>query len=138
MRRRGNGFQEIAALTISHFANIFKKIICASRTDACHLRKEVARVLADAARRRRAFAGVDSGHTTSPVGSFAEVRATYAHADVVGPLVVFNIGGNKYRLIAAIHFNRAKVYVRHVLTHPSTIVGTGRRDPNDHEHHRFR
>ena len=50
-------------------------------------------------------------------GSFAEVRATYAHADVVGPLVVFNIGGNKYRLIAAIHFNRAKVYVRHVLTH---------------------
>jgi mRNA interferase HigB len=49
--------------------------------------------------------------------SFAELRATYAHADVVGRLVVFNIGGNKYRLIAAIHFNRAKVYIRHVLTH---------------------
>jgi mRNA interferase HigB len=31
---------------------------------------------------------------------------------------VFNIGGNKYRLIAAIHFNRQKVYIRHVLTHP--------------------
>lgn len=32
-------------------------------------------------------------------------------------LTVFNIGGNKYRLIAAIHFNRHKVYIRHILTH---------------------
>ncbi|MCH8292569.1 type II toxin-antitoxin system HigB family toxin [Candidatus Poribacteria bacterium] len=31
--------------------------------------------------------------------------------------VVFNIGSNKYRLIASIHFNRSKVYIRHVLTH---------------------
>jgi mRNA interferase HigB len=30
---------------------------------------------------------------------------------------VFNIAGNTYRLIAAIHFNRGRVYVRHVLTH---------------------
>jgi len=36
---------------------------------------------------------------------------------MVGNLVVFNIGGNKYRLIAAIHFNRRKLYIRHVLTH---------------------
>ena len=25
--------------------------------------------------------------------------------------------GNKYCLIASVHFNRAKVYIRHVLTH---------------------
>ena len=49
--------------------------------------------------------------------NFAEVRATFAHADTVGRCVVFNIGGNKYRLIAAIHYNRSKVFVRHVLTH---------------------
>ena len=49
--------------------------------------------------------------------SFADVRAVFPHADQVGKLTVFNIGGNKYRLIAAIHFNRGKVYVRHVLTH---------------------
>jgi len=30
---------------------------------------------------------------------------------------VFNIGGNKVRLVAAIHFNRNKLYVRHVLSH---------------------
>jgi mRNA interferase HigB len=48
---------------------------------------------------------------------FADLRARYASADVVGHLVVFNIGGNKYRLIVAIHYNRGQVYVRHVLTH---------------------
>lgn len=48
---------------------------------------------------------------------FKALHATFPSADLVGSFVVFNIGGNKYRLIAAIHFNRQKVYVRHVLTH---------------------
>jgi mRNA interferase HigB len=30
---------------------------------------------------------------------------------------VFNIGGNDFRLITAIHFDRRKVYVRAILTH---------------------
>ena len=30
---------------------------------------------------------------------------------------IFDIGGNKYRLIATIHFNTGVVYLRHVLTH---------------------
>jgi mRNA interferase HigB len=49
--------------------------------------------------------------------SFADLRTTFPTADAVGRFVVFNIGGNKYRLIAAIHFNRSKLFVRHVLTH---------------------
>ena len=49
--------------------------------------------------------------------SFAELRATFPSADLVDRLVVFNLGGNKYRLIASVHFNRGKVYIRHVLTH---------------------
>ena len=48
--------------------------------------------------------------------NFAELRATFPSADRVGNLIVFNIGGNNYRLITSIHFNRAKVYIRHVLT----------------------
>jgi mRNA interferase HigB len=36
---------------------------------------------------------------------------------------VFNIGGNTYRLIAAIHFNRRKVYIRHILTHQEYARG---------------
>lgn len=45
------------------------------------------------------------------------LRATFASADHVDGLTVFNIRGNKYRLVAAIHYNRRKVYVRSVLTH---------------------
>jgi len=49
--------------------------------------------------------------------SFEELRAVFPAADRVGDLTVFDIGGHKYRLIASIHYNRGKVYVRHVLTH---------------------
>ncbi|HJQ68640.1 MAG TPA: type II toxin-antitoxin system HigB family toxin [Blastocatellia bacterium] len=49
--------------------------------------------------------------------SFAELRSMFSSADQVGKLTVFNIGGNKVRLIAAIHYNRRKVYIRAVLTH---------------------
>lgn len=46
-----------------------------------------------------------------------ELRETFPTADKVGDKIVFNIGGNKYRLITVIHFNREKVFVRDVLTH---------------------
>ena len=55
--------------------------------------------------------------TNSEFRSFDELRLAFPAADKVGDLVVFNVGGNKYRLIVSIHFNRGKVYVRHVLTH---------------------
>ena len=45
------------------------------------------------------------------------VRAVFPHADKVGKFTVFNVGGNKVRIIAAIHYNRGKVYIRQVLTH---------------------
>ncbi|MBA3945785.1 MAG: type II toxin-antitoxin system HigB family toxin [Herpetosiphonaceae bacterium] len=54
---------------------------------------------------------------TASFGSFADLRAVFPSADQVGKLTVFNIGGNKVRLIAAIHYNRQKVYIRAVLTH---------------------
>jgi mRNA interferase HigB len=43
------------------------------------------------------------------------IRELYASADQVGKCIVFNVGGNKYRLIVIIRWD--KVYVRHVLTH---------------------
>lgn len=49
--------------------------------------------------------------------SFAELKRVFGSADKVGKFTVFNIGGNKFRLIAAIHYNRRKVYIRHVLTY---------------------
>ncbi len=55
---------------------------------------------------------------TNRFESFHALHQVFPSADKVGELIVFNIGGNKYRLIAAIHFNRQKVFIRHVLTHP--------------------
>jgi mRNA interferase HigB len=55
--------------------------------------------------------------------SFAHLRQTFPHADQVGHKTVFNIGGNKYRLIAAIHYNRRKVYIRAILTHAAYDQG---------------
>jgi mRNA interferase HigB len=49
--------------------------------------------------------------------SFAELRQHFPSADQIGALTVFNVGGNKVRLVAAIHYNRHKIYLRAVLTH---------------------
>ena len=40
-----------------------------------------------------------------------------APAAKVGEFVVFDIGGNKYRLIAYIRFEKQIVYIKAVLTH---------------------
>jgi mRNA interferase HigB len=45
------------------------------------------------------------------------VRATFSNADFVGDKVVFNVGGNKYRLISTISFEVQIVSVEAVLTH---------------------
>lgn len=49
--------------------------------------------------------------------SFAELKATFASADKVGNRFVFNIGGNKYRLIASVSFSTQQVFVKAVLSH---------------------
>jgi mRNA interferase HigB len=51
-----------------------------------------------------------------------EVRRIYPSSDMVKvksgrSVTVFNIGGNKYRLITAIHFSTHTVYLLHVMTH---------------------
>lgn len=55
--------------------------------------------------------------------SIADLRERFPTADKVGKLTVFNIGGNKVRLVAAIHYNRKKVYIRSVLTHKEYDAG---------------
>ena len=60
--------------------------------------------------------------------TFADLRVTYPAADLVGKYIVFNIGGNKFRLIAVVHYNRAKVYIRRVLTHEEYNKGDWKTD----------
>lgn len=48
----------------------------------------------------------------------AEVKAKYGNASILkGGRVVFNICGNKYRLVVKINYEFAIVYVRYVGTH---------------------
>ncbi len=49
--------------------------------------------------------------------NFADLRPTFGSADQVGKFVVFNIGGNKYRLIAQIYYTDAVILIRHILSH---------------------
>jgi len=50
-----------------------------------------------------------------------ELKRTFPSVDYVPvgkrSFYVFNIAGNKYRLIAAIHFNANRLFVRYILTH---------------------
>jgi mRNA interferase HigB len=59
--------------------------------------------------------------------SFSELKQHFRSVDYVDGFVVFNISGNKYRLIAAIHFNRKKVYIRYILTHQEYDRGKWKR-----------
>jgi mRNA interferase HigB len=49
--------------------------------------------------------------------SLTDVGKTFSTADAVGKWTVFNIKGNRYRLITEINYAFARIYIRHVLTH---------------------
>jgi mRNA interferase HigB len=54
--------------------------------------------------------------------NFQDVKCTLNNADTVEvasgrSVVVFNIAGNKFRLITAIHYDMRKVFVLRFLTH---------------------
>lgn len=48
---------------------------------------------------------------------FTDLRAMFPSADRVGNCIVFNIAGNRFRLIARAFFGNHKVYVLRILTH---------------------
>ena len=59
---------------------------------------------------------------------FGDLRTTFSSADQVGQFSVFNIAGNKYRLIAVVHFDTGKVYVRHIMPHKEYDLGNWKND----------
>lgn len=46
-----------------------------------------------------------------------ELRKAFNSVDSVYGYTVFNVGGNNYRLITAIHYNTLLCYVREIWTH---------------------
>lgn len=49
--------------------------------------------------------------------TLVEIRQAYNSADVVNDKYVFNIGGNKYRLLTRIEFQLEEIFVLMALTH---------------------
>jgi mRNA interferase HigB len=47
----------------------------------------------------------------------AEMKLIYPSADLVGRRTIFNIAGNKYRLIARVNYRTQRVFVLYILTH---------------------
>lgn len=52
----------------------------------------------------------------SSFAKYIEVEKIFNTADYVSPFIVFDIAGNNYRIISAVHFNRQKLYIRGVFT----------------------
>jgi hypothetical protein len=66
-----------------------------------------------------------------PGATTGKISLRFVHASrtptACGRFTVFNIGGNKCRLVTVIHHNRGKVFVRHVLTHKEDVTLCRRR-----------
>ena len=54
---------------------------------------------------------------SSHFADFGAIKRTFGAADYLAPYTIFDMGGNKFRVIAVIHCNRRLVYIRHVFTH---------------------
>jgi mRNA interferase HigB len=49
--------------------------------------------------------------------NISELKKVFNSVDFVNGYTIFDIGGNKYRLITAVHYNRQLCYVRQIWTH---------------------
>jgi mRNA interferase HigB len=60
--------------------------------------------------------------------SWADLKAAFGTASVVGNCVVFNLGGNKYRLVTRPLYPSQKVFVLRVMTHVEYDEGKWKED----------
>ncbi len=49
--------------------------------------------------------------------NFSDIRQTFNHVDIYKNCTIFDAGGNKYRIIAKIEYQKHIVFIRYVLTH---------------------
>jgi mRNA interferase HigB len=62
--------------------------------------------------------------------NFSDVRNDFRTADVFRSCTVFDVGGNKYRLIAKIDYRFKTVFVRAVMPHKDYDKGAWKDDCN--------
>lgn len=66
--------------------------------------------------------------TENEFSGLTELRQVFQSADGVGNFVIFNIGGNKYRLITYIDWAVQLIFIRAVLTHAEYDKETWKND----------
>jgi mRNA interferase HigB len=58
-----------------------------------------------------------------------EVQTTFPSAESVSNFTVFNIKGNKYRLIVSIDYQHQLIYIKYILTHSEYDKEKWKNDP---------
>lgn len=58
-----------------------------------------------------------------------EVQTIYPQAEAVGNFTIFNIKGNKYRLIVSLNYQKQIVYIKYILTHAESDKNNWKNDP---------
>ncbi len=62
--------------------------------------------------------------------SLIDVQAVYRDAEAVSNFTVFNIKGNKYRLIVSIDYEEQVIYYKYFLTHAEYDKEQWKNDPH--------
>ena len=60
--------------------------------------------------------------------NFSDVRRTFNHGDIFCRCAIFDVGGNRYRIIAKVAYGINVVFIRAVLTHPEYDRGNWKQD----------
>ena len=72
---------------------------------------------AEAIRREKAMREWMSFVRPADWNNFADVRKTFNHADVFKSCIIFDVGGNKYCIIAKPGYRVKNLFIRYVMTH---------------------
>ena len=75
---------------------------------------------------------LEDWHTKSKIAdwkSLNDVQKTYSTAEAVENFTVFNIKGNKYRLIVSINYQHSTIYIKYILTHSEYDKDGWKNDP---------
>ncbi|PHM07290.1 type II toxin-antitoxin system HigB family toxin [Nostoc sp. 'Peltigera malacea cyanobiont' DB3992] len=67
--------------------------------------------------------------TKAKWSNLVEVQQVFPKAEAVGNFTVFNIKGNKYRLIVSIDYQRQLIYIKYILTHAEYDQENWKNDP---------
>ena len=58
--------------------------------------------------------------------SFIDLKNTFNHADIYKKCIIFDVGGNKWRVIGKVEYQKHLVFIKRILTHDDYTHKNGR------------